>query len=439
VDEGAGTADVIVKRTGGSADGVSVTCTPSDGTATGGSDHSGAIQVLSFGAGVMSRSCTVPILEDVLAEGPETLTLTLGDPAGGGTLGTKQTATLTIVDNEAATTLYLAAASFGVGEGGRGIVTVKRSGPAADPVTVDFATSDGTALLSDSDYTAASGTLSFGPNVTSLTFMVPTTADTRDEPDEDVNLTLSNPTGGSVLGTQSTAKLLIVDNDAGGLLRFSTANVNRSETAAIATITVTRTGGTASGVTVDYVVSDGTAQAPADYTSTAGTLTFAAGQTSRTFTVTIVDDALDEPNETVNLTLSNPAGGATLGSPAAATLTLTDNDVAGSMQFSIEVYGVGESDGAVSITVTRSGGTAAGVTVAYATSDGSATAGSDYQALSGTLEFQAGETSKSFVVTITHDALAEANETVLLTLSAPGGGALLGSPAEATLYVVDDD
>lgn len=141
----------------------------------------------------------------------------------------------------------------------------------------------------------------------------------------------------------------------------------------------------------------------------------------------------------LTLELSAATGGATLGSPSTTTLTIVENDVAGTVQLGEVAYGVGESSGTATITVTRSGGSASGVTVSYATSDGTATAGSDYQAASGTLTFGAGETSKTFDVTILADGAGEANETVVLTLSAPGGGGSLGSPSSATLYVVDDD
>jgi glucose/arabinose dehydrogenase len=438
IDEGAGTAQVVVSRTGGAADGVSVTCTPVDGTATSGADHNGAVQVLTFGAGVTSQSCDILILEDALGEGPETLSLTLSDPTGGATLGSRQVSTLTITDNEPVTTLHFASPVFTVKEGGTGIVTVKRSGPAADPVTVDFATSDGTALLSDSDYAAVTGTLSFGANVTSLTFLVPTTPDTRDESDEDVNLTLSNPIGGAVLGTQATAKLLITDNDSGGGLHFSLAAYSRSEAGGAATITVTRAGGVASGITVDYASSDGTAQAPGDYAAATGTLSFAAGQKSRSFSLAILQDLLDEPAETIQLTLSNPTGGATIDAPGAV-VTITDDDVAGTLALGSALYSVGESGATATITVIRTGGTADGVTVEYAIADGTATAGADYQPVSGTLTFGPGNASVTFTVPILADALLEPNETILVTLASPGGGGVLGSPSAATLYIVDDD
>src|SRR5205823_9524765 len=128
----------------------------------------------------------------------------------------------------------------------------------------------------------------------------------------------------------------------------------------------------------------------------------------------------------VNLTLGSPGGGATLGTPSTAVLTILDNDVAQSsslLQFSAATYSVNENGGSAVITVSRTGSSSGTVSVNYATSDGSATAFQDYSPASGTLTFFPGETSKSFLVPIIDDLLVEGNETVNLTLSSPAGGA----------------
>ncbi|QEH31554.1 Calx-beta domain protein [Aquisphaera giovannonii] len=439
VAEGGGSATITVYRTGGTAGAVSVHYATSDGTAKAGQDYTAASGTLSFANGETSKSFTVPITDDSLAEGDESLNLSLSSPAGGASLGGPTTAALTIVDDDVAGTVQFSAASYSVSEGGgTATITVTRSGGTASGVTVHYATSDGTAKAG-SDYTASSGTLTFGAGETGKTFTVPITADTLVEGDETLNLTLSSPGGGATLGTPSTAVLTIADDDVAGTVQFSSAAYSRAEGGGTATITVTRSGGAASGVTVHYATSDGTAKAGQDYTAASGTLTFAANETTKTFAVPITDDSLVEGNETVNLTLSSASGGATLGTPSAAVLTIVDDDVAGTLQFSSSSYSLAEGGGAATITVTRSGGSAGGVTVHYATADGTATAGSDYTAASGTLAFAAGETSKTFTVAVLDDHVTEGNETVTLTLSSPTGGATLGGPSAATLTILDDD
>src|SRR5262249_8844240 len=175
-----------------------------------------------------------------------------------------------------------------------------------------------------------------------------------------LTLSLTAPGGGAMLAPagQATATLAIVDNEA--TLRFSSGAYSVSEATPVATITVLRTGPLAGTVTVQYATSDGTATAGADYRAVTGTLTFGVGVTSKTFTVPIINDALVEGPETVTLTLSNPGGGALLGTPSTAELTITDNDAGGAFQFSLETYPVSEpASGATpqtgTITVTRTG------------------------------------------------------------------------------------
>jgi hypothetical protein len=121
-------------------------------------------------------------------------------------------------------------------------------------------------------------------------------------------------------------KLVRPDLNSPGALAFSSATYSVGENGGSATITVTRNNGSTGQVGVNYATSNGTATAGSDYTAVNGTLTFAAGVTSQTFAVPIINDDIVEGNETVNLTLTNPTGGATLGSPSTATLTIADDD-----------------------------------------------------------------------------------------------------------------
>ena len=192
-----------------------------------------------------------------------------------------------------------------------------------------------------------------------------------------------------------------------GAIQFSSATYNVSESATTATITVTRTGGIANGASVQYTTSDGSATtAGSDYTLSSGTLTFAQGETSKTFTVSITNDAVVEPDETVNLTLSNAGGGATLGSPSTAVLTITNDDAAvpGSIQFSASTYNVNEGSGPASITITRTGGSNGAVSVSFSTTTGgTATANTDYTVVTNqTVSFADGDAvSKTVTVPIT--------------------------------------
>lgn len=125
---------------------------------------------------------------------------------------------------------------------------------------------------------------------------------------------------------------------------------------------------------------------------------------------------------------------------ATATTTFNNSIVTPSkLQFSVATYSVGEAGPTATITVRRLNGSIGVVSVTYATSNGTATAGSDYTTKTGTLIFAAGEVSKTFTIPITNNTLGESNETVILKLSNPKGGATLGTPSQATLTILDND
>ena len=187
-------------------------------------------------------------------------------------------------------------------------------------------------------------------------------------------------------------------------------------------------------VTVDYATADGTATAGADYTSTSGTLTFQTGDTQKTISVPIIDDLVEDDGETLTLTLSN-ASGATL-ADGEATGTIHNTEVTEPGPPTVSISGgsgkEGDDDG-IDFIVTLDEAASGSVTVDYVTSDGSADAGDDYTAKSGTLSFSAGQTSKAISVAIEDDVENESDETFTVTLSNASGADLGTATATGTI------
>jgi hypothetical protein len=152
--------------------------------------------------------------------------------------------------------------------------------------------------------------------------------------------------------------------------------------------------------------------------------------------VTVLDDGETEPDETLGLALANPSG-AGLGTNASASLTIATADPL--LRFSKAAASVTEATARAPVTVTRTPPTPQQVTVDYATMDGTAAAGSDYAAVSGTLTFPPGAVARSFYVPIVNDTDSEGGETVTLMLSNPSAAALLGTPSQAVLTITSND
>jgi hypothetical protein len=224
-------------------------------------------------------------------------------------------------------------------------------------------------------------------------------------------------------------------------LSFSSATYSVTENGSNATISVLRAGAPHSVVSVNYATSNGTAVAGADYTVSTGTLVFAAGQRLKTFTVPILNDAVIESNETVFLRLFNPAGGAQLKEPKTATLTILDDDDASALpNLSIDnLTGYEGNTGATPFVfhVRLSAASASTVTVQYATENGSATAGSDYVAVSGSLIFLPGQTNQTIAVNVKGDTVNEADKVFFVNLFDPVNATV--APAQGIGTILNDD
>jgi predicted pyridoxine 5'-phosphate oxidase superfamily flavin-nucleotide-binding protein len=291
-------------------------------------------------------------------------------------LGVSESKDFTLIVRSSPAVLQFSAAGFSVNENdGTATITVSRSGSSTGAVGVTCFTRNVTASQG-ADYIATWGTLAWADgDAADKIFTVPIRNNMLKQPNRALEVVLKSPTGSARLGNPFQAPLTIVDDDtppappgAGGNeppappggsgsdgspppegmppsddalaglmalptentpvaeLRFSAASYTVSETATNAVITVTRLGNTAYPVGVDFATVGGSAAPDADYTVTAGTLAFDPGETSKTFRVPVLRNAMAEPEETIEVVIANPVGPATLGRPSAAVVRIADPD-----------------------------------------------------------------------------------------------------------------
>ena len=452
------------------------------GTATSGTDYVAITAgALTFPAGTTMREITVSVTGDTTEEPNETVMISLSNPANAviGTGAGTGTGTITNDDDakdpgtDEMPSLSIDSPSVAEGNGGSKNLTftVTLSAASTKQVTVDYADAGTGTATSGTDYAAITGgSLTFPAETTSRELTVSVTGDTTDESNETVVVSLSNPANATIGTGTGTGTIANddgdrepgadddgpdTDDDAPPTLSIDATSVAEGDSGSKnLTFTVTLSAASTGQVTVDYAdAGTGTATPGTDYTAiTGGTLTFAAGTTSQTFNVSVTGDVLDEPDETVMVTLSN-AGNATIDT-ATGTGAITDDDAPPSL--SIDSPSVSEGDNGsmgLTYTVTLSAASGRTVTVDYADAGtGTATPGTDYAAIAaGTLTFPAGATSREIIVSVTGDVLDEMDETVVVALSRPsnatlGMGMALSRSSDATLgtavgvgAIIDDD
>ena len=251
-------------------------------------------------------------------------------------------------------------------------------------------------------------------------------------------VTLSSPSN-ATLGSDDAHTYTITDNDSAPEVDFNTTSSSGAESSSSAALTVDLSAASSNDITVDYAVTGTATGSGTDYTLANGTLTISAGSTSGTITIgSIVDDSLDEADETVIVTLSNPSN-ATLGSDDVHTYTITDDDSAPEVDFEATTSSELESVSSKSITVDLSSVSGQDVTVNYAVTGTATGSGTDYTLADGTLTISAGSSSGTITVAgIVDDGTVEGNETVILSLESPTN-ATIGSDDVHTFTIIETD
>ncbi|MHA3770669.1 Calx-beta domain-containing protein [Verrucomicrobiota bacterium sgz303538] len=391
---------------------ISVNFNTQNGTATAGTDYVTTQGTLTFQPGEIEKTISVPILGDNTAEQIENFSVKFSTPFGATLQQASQTVSLL---NDDPGTISVASASITEGHGGQKILVfnVSMSVPTTSPVSVNFETQDGTALAGV-DFETAAGQITFAPGETQKTISVPILGDRIAEQNEAFTLKLTGASGATIATATATGTILNDDP----LISIESAQFLEGQPSIPGThsvyLPVRLSQATDIPISVNFATSNGSAEASSDYIRTSGTLNFAAGQTLQYIELQIVGDLTFEPDETFSVKLSNPQG-AQMGAETGVVIIKSDEPFISAQDVTIAEGHSGTKSLVFSVTLSQSQSST--VTVDYTTADGTATAGSDYTAVSGTLSFSPGETMKTVSVPISGDTVQEVDETLRLLLS----------------------
>jgi hypothetical protein len=444
-----GTTDFsfTVSLTGAVQDGFTVPLSSADGTATAGSDYTAIPPgiTLSFaGTAGESQTITVQVIGDSVLEPDETFLVNLGAPSNPAVTVTQATGTGTIENDDVST---VAINDLMLPEGNSGTTsfsfTVTLTGAVDGGFSIPVESADGTATAG-SDYVAIPpGTnLNFtGTDGETRTITVEVNGDTVLEPNETFSVTLGTPTNAAVMVTQAVGTATLLNDD---LASVSIDDVSLTEGNAGTTgfhFSVTLTGAVQDGFTLPYASADGSAGAPGDYSSVSGTLNF-TGTDGETYPilVQVLGDTIVETDEQFLVNLGTPSN--PLLTPGAMVGTGTiENDDSATVAIDDVVQAEGDSGFSNFVfTLTLDGNVQDGFQLPWSTSDGTATAGSDYVAGSGTLNFTGGDgETRPISVAVVGDLEPEFDEEFHVDLGSASLAGVTAMPAGGTGVIINDD
>jgi Calx-beta domain-containing protein len=438
VSEGAGTASFTIKVSPrpSACCPLSVDWETADGTAAEGADYAAESGTVTLTRKASSAVVTVPISGDALDEPNETFFVNLSNLVGSpGKIGDAQ-GVGTISDDDASPTLSIDDVVVGEGDTGTtpATFTIGLSAPSGRTVSVHWATADGTATQ-PSDYAAGSGNATFLPGETEQTVDVTVNGDTSLEIDESFTVTLSSPVNATIADGSGSGSIL--NDEAQPVVSVDNVSVTEGD-AGTSTLSfvVTLSHAGLVDATVQWATADGTASAPGDYTAASGTVTILAGNVSGPVDVTVKGDTLFELDETVQVNLSNPLGA--LPGDELGVGTIENDDVAPTVSISdasVVEGDAGTKTATFDVTLSTASGTAA--SVSWATANGSALAGADYETNTGLVSFAAGDVSESVEVAVDGDTTDEPDETYAVSLFGPAGATI--ADGDGTGTIVDND
>jgi hypothetical protein len=438
----------VVQLSQASGKEVRVRVASENGTATAGEDYEAFDQEIVFMPGETSREVNVRVFGDTDDEPDENFTVTLSDAQNASLNPNAALTTATGVIRNDEITVSVADVSIVEGDSGTQelVFTITLNQNPANPVTVNYATANGTAVSTGTaaDFTAASGVLTFepgGPLAQQVAITI--LGDEVGEPDEDFFLRLTSVTNAQPLQTQARG---VIEND-DPVLRIGDAQLAEDGGKMLFTVTLEQP--RSFPVTVNFQTINGTALAGQDFTGASGQLSFASGELSKTIEIDILNDALDENDETFLVRLSNAAGagivdaegtGTILDNDDAPTISIRGSDGTGSSRLAEGDSGVRD----MFFTLSLSAPSGKAVTVRVSTADGTAIAGAaqdgaDYEAFDQIITMPAGTTTQQVRVRIFGDANVETDEDFTIALSEAQNAGIDPERGSATGVILDDE
>ncbi|MBN1674519.1 MAG: SUMF1/EgtB/PvdO family nonheme iron enzyme, partial [Kiritimatiellae bacterium] len=404
------------------------------GTATQGADYSVSGTNIVLAAGVTNAAVTLTALDDALDEDNETVIVDI-DAVVNATEGAPNWVQGTITDDDAGPVLvFVLTSSSGAESISPVALDAVLGAESGKEITVDYSATGGTAAGAGEDYTLEAGTLTFSPGQTNAAISVFITNDSLNEDAETVEITLSGAVNAS-LGANKVHTYTITDDDALPSVSLGLAGSPLAENGGAATVTAYLSATSGKEVTVCLVLS-GSAAEGSDYTVTATNIVLAAGTTNGSVTLTGVNDALDEEDETVVADIDAVVNG-TEGTPNQVTATVADDDPSPSVTLGLSGSPLAENGGVATLTAFLSAVSARDVTV-YLVFSGSAGQGGDYTVSATNLVISAGLTNGSVTITGVDDSADDNDETVVADIDSLVNGTE-GSLNQVTATITDDD
>ncbi|WP_290703118.1 Calx-beta domain-containing protein [Amphritea sp.] len=398
---------------------------------------------VTFAVGDTSKTFTLEVLGDKTIEATENLVVSLSNPGDNLNLGAASSAITAVVNDDGEVVISVDQSSIDEGRDGTSQIltyTLSRDNTLTSS-SVDWSV----AGMDAADFAggqALNGTVTFAVGDTSKTITLEVLGDKTIEATENLVVSLSNPGDNLNLGTASSAATTVVNDDGEVVISVDQSSIDegREGTSQVLTYTLSRDN-TLTSSSVDWSVAGMDAADFAGGQALNGTVTFSVGDTSKTITLEVLGDKTIEATENLVVSLSNSGDNLNLGAVSSAATTVVNDD--GEVVVSVDHSAIDEGSEGTSQVLTYT--LSRDNTLTASSVDWSVTGLVDIgdfavgQALSGTVNFAAGESSKTVTLEVIGDKTIEIDESIVFTLSNPGDDLNLGGVSSNTTRVIDDD